>query len=248
MGTPSRTSPTLREVSLLICGSIASDHLMTFQGRFKDSLVVEQLDKLAVSFLVDELEIRRGGVAPNMCFGLGRLGLRPVLVGAAGEDFTVDYRELAGAARRRLLLRAHLRHQAHRSVHLHDRLVDGAVRVVLCRRHGRGAAHRARADRGEGRCPRLRADRRGRPRGHAPSHARVPAARLPVHRRPEPAAGVQRGRPDPRPHRRRDVPVLQRVRVPHDRVQDRLVDRRGAGEGRRPGDDARSRRRAHHRA
>jgi adenosine kinase len=78
-------------VSLLICGSIATDHLMTFKGRFKDSLVVEQLDKLAVSFLVDELEIRRGGVAPNMCFGLGRLGLRPVLVGAAGEDF-VDYR------------------------------------------------------------------------------------------------------------------------------------------------------------
>jgi adenosine kinase len=78
-------------VSLLICGSIASDHLMTFQGRFKDSLVVEQLDKISVSFLVDDLEIRRGGVAPNMCFGLGRLGLSPVLVGAAGEDF-VDYR------------------------------------------------------------------------------------------------------------------------------------------------------------
>jgi adenosine kinase len=78
-------------VSLLICGSIATDHLMSFAGRFKDSLVVEQLDKLAVSFLVDDLEIRRGGVAPNMSFGLGRLGLRPVLVGAAGEDFT-DYR------------------------------------------------------------------------------------------------------------------------------------------------------------
>jgi adenosine kinase len=78
-------------VSLLICGSIATDHLMSFQGRFKDSLVVEQLDKLAVSFLVDDLEIRRGGVAPNMCFGLGLLGESPVLVGAAGEDFG-DYR------------------------------------------------------------------------------------------------------------------------------------------------------------
>ena len=78
-------------MSLLICGSIATDHLMSFSGRFKDSLVVEQLDKISVSFLVDDLEIRRGGVAPNMSFGLGRLGLRPVLVGAAGEDFT-DYR------------------------------------------------------------------------------------------------------------------------------------------------------------
>ncbi|MFN8194906.1 MAG: carbohydrate kinase family protein [Nocardioidaceae bacterium] len=78
-------------MSLLIAGSIATDHLMSFGGRFADSLVVDQLDKLSVSFLVDDLEIRRGGVAPNMCFGLGRLGLRPVLVGAAGEDFT-DYR------------------------------------------------------------------------------------------------------------------------------------------------------------
>ena len=77
--------------SLLIAGSIATDHLMTFQGKFADSLVVEQLDKLSVSFLVDDLEIRRGGVAANMCFGLGRLGLSPVLVGAVGEDFA-DYR------------------------------------------------------------------------------------------------------------------------------------------------------------
>src|SRR5690349_12425689 len=84
-------SVVLSNVSLLICGSIATDHLMTFQGRFKDSLVVEQLDKISVSFLVEDLEIRRGGVAPNMCFGLGLLGLSPVLVGAAGEDFA-DYR------------------------------------------------------------------------------------------------------------------------------------------------------------
>ena len=77
--------------SLLIAGSIATDHLMTFGGRFSDSLVVEQLDKISLSFLVEDLEIRRGGVAPNICFGLGRLGLRPVLVGAAGEDFA-DYR------------------------------------------------------------------------------------------------------------------------------------------------------------
>src|SRR3954465_2365112 len=78
-------------MSLLIAGSIATDHLMSFQGKFADSLVVEQLDKISLSFLVDDLEIRRGGVAANMCFGLGQLGLRPVLVGSAGEDFA-DYR------------------------------------------------------------------------------------------------------------------------------------------------------------
>src|SRR6478735_1683996 len=80
-----------RVMSLLIAGSIATDHLMSFQGRFRDSLVVEQLDKISLSFLVEDLEIRRGGVAANMCFGLGQLGLNPVLVGAAGEDFA-DYR------------------------------------------------------------------------------------------------------------------------------------------------------------
>ena len=78
-------------MSLLIAGSIATDHLMSFGGKFADSLVVEQLDKLSVSFLVDDLEIRRGGCAGNICFGLAQLGLRPVLVGSAGEDFA-DYR------------------------------------------------------------------------------------------------------------------------------------------------------------
>jgi adenosine kinase len=78
-------------VSLLVTGSIATDHLMTFRGKFSDSLVVDQLDKLSVSFLVDDLEVRRGGCAANIAFGLGCVGLRPILVGAVGEDF-VDYR------------------------------------------------------------------------------------------------------------------------------------------------------------
>ena len=78
-------------MSLLVTGSIATDHLMTYKGRFADSLVVDQLDKIALSFLVEDLEVRRGGCAANICFGLGCLGLRPVLVGAVGEDF-VDYR------------------------------------------------------------------------------------------------------------------------------------------------------------
>ena len=76
-----------RVVSLLVAGSIATDHLMSFPGKFADSLVIEQLDKLSVSFLVEDLEVRRGGCAANICFGLGNLGLTPVLVGAVGEDF-----------------------------------------------------------------------------------------------------------------------------------------------------------------
>lgn len=78
-------------VPLLIAGSIATDHLMSYGGKFADSMVVEQLDKISLSFLVDDLEIRRGGVGANIVFGLGVLGLQPVLVGSAGEDFA-DYR------------------------------------------------------------------------------------------------------------------------------------------------------------
>jgi adenosine kinase len=78
-------------VSLIVTGSIATDHLMTFPGRFSDSLVADKLDRVALSFLVNDLEVRRGGCAANIAFGLGSLGLRPVLVGAVGQDF-VDYR------------------------------------------------------------------------------------------------------------------------------------------------------------
>ncbi|MFI9718664.1 carbohydrate kinase family protein [Streptomyces sp. NPDC052396] len=76
---------------IAVTGSIATDHLMTFPGRFADQLVADQLHTVSLSFLVDELDVRRGGVGPNICFGMGVLGLRPVLVGAAGQDFA-DYR------------------------------------------------------------------------------------------------------------------------------------------------------------
>lgn len=76
---------------IAVTGSIATDHLMSFDGRFADSLVVEQLSKVSLSFLVENLQIRRGGVAANIAFGLANLGLKPLLVGAVGEDFA-DYR------------------------------------------------------------------------------------------------------------------------------------------------------------
>ena len=76
---------------IAVTGSIATDHLMTFQGRFTDSLVVDQLDKISLSFLVEDLDVRRGGIAANIAFGMGCLGLDPVLVGAVGQDFA-DYR------------------------------------------------------------------------------------------------------------------------------------------------------------
>ena len=76
---------------IAVTGSIATDHLMTFPGRFSDQLLPDQLQQVSLSFLVDELEIRRGGIAANISFGLGSLGLSPLLVGAVGTDFA-DYR------------------------------------------------------------------------------------------------------------------------------------------------------------
>src|SRR5215468_870728 len=64
---------------------------MTFPGRFVDQLIPDKLDKIALSFLVDSLQIRYGGVAANMAFGMGCLGLKPLLVGSAGADFA-EYR------------------------------------------------------------------------------------------------------------------------------------------------------------
>jgi adenosine kinase len=78
-------------MKIAVTGSIATDHLMHFPGRFATQLLPDQLDRVSLSFLVDELVVRRGGVAANIAFGMGQLGLRPVLVGAVGTDFA-DYR------------------------------------------------------------------------------------------------------------------------------------------------------------
>lgn len=67
---------------------------MTFQGKFADSLVPDQLDKIALSFLVDDLDIRRGGCGANIAFGLAALGHKPLLVASVGADFDdLGYRD-----------------------------------------------------------------------------------------------------------------------------------------------------------
>jgi adenosine kinase len=64
---------------------------MHFPGRFADQLVAEQLHRVSLSFLADDLVVRRGGIGANVAFGLGVLGVKPILVGAVGADFA-DYR------------------------------------------------------------------------------------------------------------------------------------------------------------
>jgi adenosine kinase len=78
-------------MKIAVTGSIATDHLMHFPGRFAEQLLPDQLHNISLSFLVDDLVVRRGGIAANIAFGMGQLGLRPALVGAVGTDFA-DYR------------------------------------------------------------------------------------------------------------------------------------------------------------
>jgi adenosine kinase len=79
-------------VTIAVTGSIATDHLMRFPGRFSEQLLADHLQKVSLSFLVDDLVIHRGGVAGNMAYAIGVLGGNPTLVGAAGVDFD-DYRQ-----------------------------------------------------------------------------------------------------------------------------------------------------------
>jgi adenosine kinase len=79
-------------VTIAVTGSIATDHLMRFPGRFSEQLLADHLEKVSLSFLVDDLVVHRGGVAGNMAYAIGVLGGDPVLIGAVGMDFA-DYRE-----------------------------------------------------------------------------------------------------------------------------------------------------------
>ncbi|MCV7231365.1 carbohydrate kinase family protein [Mycobacterium branderi] len=79
-------------MTIAVTGSIATDHLMRFPGRFSEQLLADHLQKVSLSFLVDDLVIHRGGVAGNMAYAIGVLGGDVALVGAAGDDFG-DYRQ-----------------------------------------------------------------------------------------------------------------------------------------------------------
>lgn len=79
-------------MSIAVSASIATDHLMRFPGRFADALLPDQLEHVSLSFLVDDLVIRRGGVGGNIAYAMGLLGRSPLLLGSVGRDFG-DYRQ-----------------------------------------------------------------------------------------------------------------------------------------------------------
>src|SRR6266545_1749459 len=84
-------------MNIVVTGSIAFDYLMSFPGRFTEHFLPEHLDRISLSFLVDTMDKRRGGCAPNIAYTLALLGERPLLMATAGEDFG-DYRRWLEAA------------------------------------------------------------------------------------------------------------------------------------------------------
>jgi len=82
---------------IVVTGSIAFDYLMSFPGKFTDHFLPEHMNRVSLSFLVDSMDKRRGGCAPNIAYTLALLGERPLLMATAGEDFG-EYREWLDAA------------------------------------------------------------------------------------------------------------------------------------------------------
>jgi adenosine kinase len=81
----------------VVTGSIAYDYLMSFPGKFTEQLVEGHLQRVSLSFLVDTMDKRRGGCAPNIAYTLALLGEKPRLMGTAGQDFE-EYRRWLEAA------------------------------------------------------------------------------------------------------------------------------------------------------
>src|SRR3954465_12062722 len=84
-------------MSTVVTGSIAFDYLMSFPGKFTEHFLPEHMNRVSLSFLVDSMDKRRGGCAPNIAYTLALLGERPRLMGTAGQDFE-DYRRWLEAA------------------------------------------------------------------------------------------------------------------------------------------------------
>ncbi len=78
-------------MDIILTGSVAYDYLMTFPGLFKEYILADKLEHISLSFLVDGMVKRRGGIAPNIAYTLALLGGKPRVMATVGEDFA-DYR------------------------------------------------------------------------------------------------------------------------------------------------------------
>ncbi|WP_321395192.1 carbohydrate kinase family protein [Emcibacter sp.] len=76
-----------RNGKILVCGSIAFDTIMVFNGQFKGHILPDKVHMLNVAFRVPEMRQEFGGCAGNICYNLSLLGLKGLPVATVGEDF-----------------------------------------------------------------------------------------------------------------------------------------------------------------
>jgi adenosine kinase len=74
-------------MKILLTGSIAFDYLMSFPGLFRDHILPENIDQVSLSFLVDDLVHRSGGIAANIAYTMAQLGVRPTVMATVGKDY-----------------------------------------------------------------------------------------------------------------------------------------------------------------
>jgi adenosine kinase len=77
---------SLQTPPVIICGSVAFDTIMVFEGKFQDHILPDQVHALSVSFLVPSMRKEYGGCAGNIAYNMRLLGGQPVPVATVGQD------------------------------------------------------------------------------------------------------------------------------------------------------------------
>ena len=236
---------------MLATGSVAFDYILTFNGRFRDHIMPDQVHILNLSFLVDRFERRRGGVAANYAYTLALLGQPSAILATAGAD-AAEYREwlegLGVECSGLKLLAGETTATGFTTTDLDDNQITGYYGGAMNRAGEVGLADTA----VQAGCGHRRAERTG---GHGAAGRRVPEGGHPLRLRPRPpaAAHVEGG---PRGGLPRGLdPDRQRLRAGADPAADRpwgraapgarldgrhhprpggLTDRVGGGPGRDP--------------
>jgi adenosine kinase len=76
----------MNDTRIVVCGSIAIDRIMNFNGSYHELIEPSKLETLSISVLVDSLNVARGGNGANIAYSLASLGDKPSLLGSVGQD------------------------------------------------------------------------------------------------------------------------------------------------------------------
>lgn len=89
-------------MSILVCGSVAFDNIMIFDGRFKNHILPDQLHIINVAFLAPKMQIQYGGCAANIAYNLSLLDCEAYAMATVGKDFSkyADWMDIKGLSRK----------------------------------------------------------------------------------------------------------------------------------------------------